>query len=115
MNEKVVENILSTIDPRSDWYPWAKNEGLYISQDVLLKRFQEESVLVVDTRDEDFIGGNIRNATHLADEKFDSTSIEKILNSGANLVVFHCMESIRRGNSQKTNIFKNDQIHFKIK
>jgi len=102
-NESAINVALNEIKPKSDWYRWAKRMEMYIEReelrDILDKN--EKSVLVVDVRDDDNKGGNIRGAIHVPDASFKASSVCKIMSvmkeKGASTVVFHCMESARRG------------------
>lgn len=76
---------------------------MYIAQEevVHLLHSQEQNFVIVDTRDEDYAGGSIRGALHLADGSDWSHSMPILLaaiaEKQATMVIFHCMESIRRG------------------
>lgn len=105
---------------RDDCYQWCKEEGMYCSQDELLGWMDSEEpnsplVLVVDTRDDDVAGGMIRGAIHAPDGTFADEGLVTVLHRASELlkkaqdaassysraakvaVVFHCMESVRRG------------------
>jgi hypothetical protein len=97
-----LQEALLAVGHRSDWYQWADQAGLYISRETLLSRMATgSSVNVVDTRDDDVAGGMIRGARHMADGGFGAGEVLALLDpshaaDGA-LLVFHCMESARRG------------------
>lgn len=115
---KVLTSAIGGVGPRSDWYHWARGEGLYITREALLERMDAqgggagEHLIVVDVRDDDAIGGHIKGAIHLPDCEFGAQSIAslleraRILSHGEQaeqaepavpvLVVLHCMESARR-------------------
>eukprot|EP00939_MAST-03C_sp_MAST-3C-sp1_P004032 g4032.t1 len=104
--DEVVGNILSAIPKRGDYYQWAKRSNRYVEREVIRriispKRSSERKIVVVDVRDDDHKGGNIRGSLHLADEEFSPSSIRKLIKYvdkiGASMIVFHCMESARRG------------------
>lgn len=102
-------------------YDWCREHGLFLLQDELLTLQRSATsghVLVVDTRDDDVIGGMIPGALHMADGTFLAASLlpllrrvekalakttekgeteEKVEDGGDVHVVFHCMESAQRG------------------
>ena len=89
---------------RGNWYSWAEEMGLYIEQSSLedMMNDSDTKYLVIDTRDDDAQGGSIKGGIHLPDGKWDEKSSQKILDSASTtakdtFVVFHCMESARRG------------------
>jgi rhodanese-related sulfurtransferase len=103
----------------SDRFQWAKDYGIYLDGEVLKERVLSapQTVLVLDSRDDDAVGGHIAGALHWPDSTFDDRFKELlgIINErrtlmldlpggtghegggGHLLVVFHCMESARRG------------------
>ena len=122
---KVISEAIETVGPSSDWYQWARDEGMYISRDEFLQRVDaREDPLVIDVRDDDAAGGQIRLAVNLPDGTFNSASVVAVLRhvqsiaatrafeaccmdpsdlekanartSGPVVVVLHCMESARR-------------------
>jgi rhodanese-related sulfurtransferase len=76
---------------------------MYMTQEEVKSLFENnlQHFLIVDTRDDDVAGGSIKGALHLADGSDWSKSIhiltKAITQKKATLVIFHCMESIRRG------------------
>jgi len=81
-----------------DLYHWARDSGLYISQDALVGLMNEGGVLICDTRDDDNAGGHITGAVHCPDSSFDATAVAHLASTrGSGTIVFHCMESARRG------------------
>ena len=105
-----IEEALEDVESSSDWYHWARQAGLYITREELLDRQAAAEkvvsplqaagdigqVVIVDTRDDDCVGGMIRGAVHMADSTFTSSSIEALLLAAdTTLLVFHCMESAR--------------------
>jgi rhodanese-related sulfurtransferase len=120
---------------REDWFRWAFDGGLYVSQEDLCvalrsvastsgdqqQQQQHESgqetgehedswcaadVVVIDTRDDDRAGGHIRGSLHAPDASFDAESVVSEARKFAAgqsqqqaklCLVFHCMESARRG------------------
>lgn len=76
---------------------------MYITPEEVVSRLQSgnQDFLIIDTRDEDSAGGNIKGALHLADSSDWSLSMPVLLSAiaekKATMVIFHCMESIRRG------------------
>jgi hypothetical protein len=113
------------VGPRDDCYKWCEAEGMFIDADHLLQlmdRAQQPGtgplVLVVDTRDDDVAGGMVHGAIHAADGTFEAEGLAAVLEHADQLlkasrcaaaadtltpippkvcVVFHCMESARRG------------------
>ena len=86
----------------SDHFAWAKENNVFLQaaelRDHLLAGGTD--TLVLDTRDDDAIGGHVRGALHWPDSMFDARVDEllALLRTGAySRVVLHCMESIRRG------------------
>lgn len=81
-----------------DPYYWARDVGLYISQDCLaaLLDNHDGQTLVVDVRDDDSKGGAIFGAVHCPDSSFDVAAVAQLAEAKST-VVFHCMESARRG------------------
>lgn len=80
-------------------YDWCKQKGWYVGQDELVSLLQsDEIVLVVDVRDDDHLGGNIKGSIHVPDGTFWKTigDTATLIKQGST-VVFHCMESARRG------------------
>ena len=88
-----------------DFYPWAKAANMYIDQGTLIQWMQEHpSLLIVDVRDDDAVGGNIKGSMHCPDSTFVPDGLQLVrdcLTGGHSAqetrVVFHCMESARRG------------------
>ena len=69
----------------------------FISPAALIKALaSEQKVLVVDVRDEDFIGGNIPNAINIPASDYDSEAVSGHINDFSTVVV-HCMYSQVRG------------------
>uniref|UniRef100_A0A7S4ILB6 Rhodanese domain-containing protein n=1 Tax=Odontella aurita TaxID=265563 RepID=A0A7S4ILB6_9STRA len=96
--------------PRDCLYRWCADRSMYITQDELLaaRAARPEAVVVVDCRDEDGAGGRIRGAVRLPDSAFASDFESRLLpalvalprdcgDDDSPMVVFHCMESVRRG------------------
>eukprot|EP00466_Bigelowiella_natans_P009814 jgi/Bigna1/137874/aug1.41_g12582 len=93
-----------------DQYRWCQDRNMYITQEDLLKRGLK-NVVVVDVRDDDGRGGKITGSLHLEDSLFDEKSVQVILKKAEQIiqdrkensgdkpvdVIFHCMESARRG------------------
>jgi len=74
--------------------------GFYLDQNSLVKLLKENraQLLVVDTRDEDHAGGHVIGSVHFPDSTFDPAALSQlVLNRNSTVVVFHCMESARRG------------------
>jgi rhodanese-related sulfurtransferase len=93
---------LDVTQDREDCSEWAKTNTPYISRQDLLKLISggKPGVLVVDVRDGDAIGGHIVGAVHFPDSTFTSRlrELSHLLEERhIHLVVFHCMESVRRG------------------
>eukprot|EP00030_Apusomonadida_sp_AF-17_P003492 a352269_69.p2 GENE.a352269_69~~a352269_69.p2 ORF type:complete len:148 (-),score=39.46 a352269_69:405-821(-) len=72
----------------------------------LLTGDKRTQVLVVDVRDDDFEGGNIKGAHHFPSESFEADNVADFVVASAKklggerlLVVFHCMYSQQRGPS----------------
>lgn len=82
----------------ADPYNWARDAGLYIAQDELAALLDrgDGRTLVVDVRDDDNGGGAIVGAVHCPDSSFDVAAVAQLA-AGKSSVVFHCMESARRG------------------
>ena len=57
---------------------------------------QDGQTLIVDVRDDDNQGGAIVTAVHHPDSAFDAAAVAQLA-AGKTAVVFHCMESARRG------------------
>jgi rhodanese-related sulfurtransferase len=107
MRERVTEVMMNV---SKDQYYWCRDRDMYVSREELLKRFKRS--VVVDCRDDDNKGGHIQNAIQLPDSTFNIKSVEIILreiekkmknkkdeddDDSTVDVVFHCMESARRG------------------
>jgi hypothetical protein len=99
---------LDTVDPRQDVYHTCQRKGMFLTREAMIARQEVGPVIVVDTRDDDVIGGMISGALHLPDGTWASTSgalesvhiiLDKARESASPkvCVVFHCMESVRRG------------------
>ena len=109
--EEKMEDALETVAQRSDWFAWARSSGLYISREELIELQSRGLAVVVDTRDDDVAGGRITGAMHLADSTFRAAQVRTVLEEAARrraaasvvdgesvqTIVFHCMESARRG------------------
>mmetsp|Transcript_40723 Transcript_40723/g.66224 ORF Transcript_40723/g.66224 Transcript_40723/m.66224 type:complete len:142 (-) Transcript_40723:235-660(-) len=67
---------------------------ILLSDDAKMK----ESTVIIDVRDDDFKGGNIKGAQNIASHVF-SSMVNKIAeeNKDKSLVVLHCMYSQQRG------------------
>lgn len=105
-------------------YHWATENNLYVQsqylEELLMKQegsnnIQEKVVVVVDCRDDDYVGGHIAGSIHIPESKFSMSHVQKILDIAAKYIdsiertnnnddlyqevpiVFHCMESIIRG------------------
>lgn len=100
------ENVIADPQSNDNVYQWAEDNRVYISQATLEKWLAVDSrkLLIVDVRDdEDFIGGRIRGAVHCSDKSLSEPTNLSALASDAlslgsdGMVVFHCMESLRRG------------------
>ena len=58
---------------RADWYRWAQEQGMYITQAelaALMRGSSAEALLVIDVRDDDNGGGSIRGAVHCPEGSF---------------------------------------------
>mmetsp|Transcript_33864 Transcript_33864/g.95161 ORF Transcript_33864/g.95161 Transcript_33864/m.95161 type:complete len:211 (-) Transcript_33864:120-752(-) len=108
MEERAIREALAGVASCHDEYSWASDNGVYMAQDDLLARQAAgEPIVIVDARDEDVAGGMIRGAMHLPDGSFDAESVMRVLRRAREIsgpataipvtVVFHCMESVRRG------------------
>jgi len=92
-------------DPLAKCHLWAEDQGTYLTQNKLCEALscETQSVLVVDVRDEDAIGGCVRGAIQLPDATLATAEglvhlAHKALELGdEGMIVFHCMESLRRG------------------
>lgn len=95
----------------------------YISTNTLKSWFREGSpsgkFAVVDVRDDDFIGGHIKNCYHYPANKFVESIPDlqkRLLDNGINDVVFHCALSQVRGPSatlkflRANNESSNDEL-----
>eukprot|EP00957_Ditylum_brightwellii_P166438 12669250-Ditylum_brightwellii.AAC.1 len=94
-----------------DPYQWAKENNIYMSQDELATLLQTNnpSLLVIDVRNEDNGGGRIAKSIHMPDgPSFSALRVADISLHGnadeeedvvvqKDILVFHCMESARRG------------------
>eukprot|EP00605_Chrysophyceae_sp_TOSAG23-4_P000913 GSChrysophyteH1.ASY1.ANO1.1007.1 assembled CDS len=61
---------------------------------------EKKKFVVVDVRDDDFVGGNISSAVNLPSESFHQTGLpvlEQHMQDGVTTFVFHCMMSQQRG------------------
>ena len=71
MSDKHAEaaaNVIATVGRRDDLFPWAQRAGMFIQREELLDAMaQGRPYVIVDTRDDDFAGGMIKSAMHLAD------------------------------------------------
>jgi rhodanese-related sulfurtransferase len=91
------------VDSTGDYYQWCKANGMYIAQEEVISLFHtnNQHFLIIDTRDEDSAGGNIRGALHFPDGSDWLQTMPLLLaaieKKEATMVIFHCMESIRRG------------------
>ena len=69
----------------------------FISPNALIKALASgQKVLVVDVRDEDFIGGNIPNAINIPASEYDAKVISDQIKDFSTVIV-HCMYSQVRG------------------
>lgn len=92
------------VSKNDDYYQWVSDKQMYLGAGKLVDLIltNNSKFIVVDARDEDAMGGNIKGSLHLADSSdWENTSMPKLLKEiekkQAELVIFHCMESIRRG------------------
>lgn len=92
---------------------WAQTQGLYLTPMQLEGWIAARTVtggdkrttpfLVVDVRDEDAIGGNVQGAIHCPDQTLEQAAslaalaIRALSLGNHGTIVFHCMESLRRG------------------
>jgi hypothetical protein len=62
----------------SDHYVWAKDNGLYLDGALVVERITTwpQSVIVLDVRDDDAVGGHIAGALHWPDSTFDDRLTE---------------------------------------
>lgn len=86
----------------SDRYSWCKLHEVFIHADEVAAQMRADpsAVLVFDVRDQDAIGGHIAGAHHFPDSTFPDRlgeAVALVKDRAPRLVVFHCMESIRRG------------------
>lgn len=97
---------VKAVDDHGNYVQWAQENELYLPHETLQTWIQSnhEGVFVVDVRDdEDHVGGSVRGATHCSDTSLRNASslaslATRVLSIGSNAtVVFHCMESLRRG------------------
>ncbi len=112
-DDERIEAALSEVGRTQDLYRWARDRGLYCTRAQLRGWLAEGAPLViVDCRDEDAVGGMIRTALHLPDGSFGVASVRTVLEAARQRasarpaassiqqpvrIVFHCMESVRRG------------------
>lgn len=71
---------------------------LYIKQDELLYKLnQNENILLIDLREDDYIGGHIKNSVNIPANTF-SNNINRVLRllNEYNSVIFYCQESLKR-------------------
>lgn len=71
---------------------------MYISQNLLKNKIENNSnILIIDVRDDDYIGGHIKNSIHIPSIDFD-VRIKEILwlIDTADEIILHCQESIIR-------------------
>ena len=104
---------LESVGHSSDWYHWARSEGLYFNRDALVSRLRSGDglddrsagrIIVLDVRDEDVAGGMVRGAIHCPDGRFGAECILELLRRAAReeeeeektTLLLHCMESARR-------------------
>ena len=92
-----------------DLYPWCTQNNMYIDQEDLVDLILNQKPHVVfDSRDDDQIGGHVHGSYHIPDSEWDAhfpfliEKMESLLkDNGMKLsdlmVIFHCMESVRRG------------------
>lgn len=91
-----------------DNYAWARDNNLYIKQDelaqLLLNKNNYSEILIIDTRDDDIIGGKVVNSKHYSDKEMKDIpnnlvllTIEALKLKKNSIIIFHCMESLRRG------------------
>jgi len=103
--DDAVRQALARVSAREDCWRWANAQNMYIAQAELLASMDAEQPyhVIVDTRDEDVAGGMIIGALHVPDASFGIEAVRTILRSIQALstenvlLVFHCMESARRG------------------
>jgi len=95
--------VLDSVEPRGDYFLWAKQQNLFIDQDDLVDMMDNDPsrTLVVDVRDDDNGGGQVKGALHVPDGSFQEelpTLLEPLSSmADGSTIVFHCMESARRG------------------
>lgn len=93
------------VDTAGDYYQWCRDSQMYMTQAEVASLVRQPRGdwrhIIVDTRDEDCAGGRVKGALHLADgsdwTENISVLIKAIAEVKAKVVIFHCMESIRRG------------------
>ena len=110
--ESTINFATVAVSPGSDWYPWCRDNGVYITREELLDLVAEQeagraAVVIADTRDDDVAGGMITDAIHTPDGQFNAGTILQLINAvkavpttsttAPRVIVFHCMESARRG------------------
>lgn len=70
----------------------------YLSREKLKSKIQKNSnIIVIDVREDDYIGGHIKNSVHISANKFHEniTKVLQLVNT-ADEVILHCQESIKR-------------------
>ena len=83
-----------------DPYHWADDNELHITQDHLVDiiRTKRKKFMIIDTRDDDRAGGHIISSHHFPDSRFDLLTLASLIQKNkTEIVIFHCMESARRG------------------
>ena len=88
----------------SDHYAWAVSSGVYIAVEEVESRLLHSNsglkTIILDVRDDDAAGGHIAGAHHFPDSTFVERTdelLELLRSRRPELVVLHCMESVRRG------------------
>lgn len=64
-------------------YGWCRSTGLYIEREELIALQDDptQAVVVVDTRDDDVVGGMIAGAIHCPDGSFAGSTVLKVINA----------------------------------
>jgi hypothetical protein len=84
----LLHTALDGIGDSSDWFHWARSEGLYVSRDALVARLGggeaiddtlEGRLIVVDVRDDDVAGGMVRGAIHCPDGCFGVECVRQLI------------------------------------
>lgn len=77
---------------------FSQKNFLYIKQDELLNKIiHNENILLIDLREDDYIGGHIKNSVNIPANTF-SNNIDRVLRllDKYNYVIFYCQESLKR-------------------